>query len=69
MKRKMVKKPEAKEIVDEEEKVDEMQDPNTGVVGDDSMIHDYLDEGGYDSNYEEDDTDSVNEEFLTDGKN
>jgi hypothetical protein len=32
------------EVVDEEEKVDEMQDPNTGVVGDDSMIHDYLDE-------------------------
>ena len=50
------------EVVDEEEKVDEMQDPNTGVVGDDSMIHDYLDEGGYDSNYEEDD--SMNEEFL-----
>ena len=49
-----------KEVVDEEEKVDEMQDPNTGVVGDDSMIHDYLDEGGYDSNYEEDD--SVKEE-------
>ena len=48
------------EMVDEEEKVDEMQDPNTGVVGDDSMIHDYLDEGGYDSNYEEDD--SVKEE-------
>ena len=50
----------APKMVDEEEKVDEMQDPNTGVVGDDSMIHDYLDEGGYDSNYEEDD---VNEEF------
>ena len=33
-----------KEMVDEEEKMDEMQDPNTGVVGDDSMIHDYLDE-------------------------
>ena len=49
-----------KEVVDEEEKVDEMQDPNTGVVGDNSMIHDYLDEGGYDSNYEEDD--SVKEE-------
>ena len=49
-----------KEVVDEEEKVDEMQDPNTGVVGDDSMIHGYLDEGGYDSNYEEDD--SVKEE-------
>jgi hypothetical protein len=54
-----------KEMVDEEEKVDEMQDPNTGVVGDDSMIHDYLDEGGYDSNYEEDDSvkEETNEEF------
>jgi len=50
------------EVVDEEEKVDEMQDPNTGVVGDDSMIHDYLDEGGYDSNYEEDDVKEEKEE-------
>ena len=55
----------APKIVDEEEKVDEMQDPNTGVVGDDSMIHDYLDEGGYDSNYEEDDVkEETNEEYL-----
>ena len=53
----------APKMVDEEEKVDEMQDPNTGVVGDDSMIHDYLDEGGYDSNYEEDDIkEETNEE-------
>jgi len=57
-----------KEIVDEEEKVDEMQDPNTGVVGDDSMIHDYLDEGDKEldeahCNTEEDDVrEETNEE-------
>ena len=50
------KKPEAKEIVDEEEKVDETYSAST-YEEDDSVS-----EGGYDSNYEEDD--SVNEEFL-----
>jgi hypothetical protein len=58
----------APKIVDEEEKVDEMQDPNTGVVGDDSMIHDYLDEGDKEldeahCNTEEDDVrEETNEE-------
>ena len=56
------------EVVDEEEKVDEDNNPgeDTGVVHPDSMGN-YLDEGGYDSNYEEDDVkeekEETNEEF------
>jgi|TARA_R110000851_G_C12893916_1_gene547436 hypothetical protein len=52
------------EVVDEEEKVDEGNNPgeDTGVVHPDSMGN-YLDEGGYDSNYEEDDIkEETNEE-------
>ena len=51
---------------EDDSKVDEMKDPNTGVVGDDSIIHDYLNEKDKEldeahCNTEEDD---VNEEFL-----
>jgi len=53
------KKPEAKEIVDEDkEDMDETYNAST-YEEDDSVS-----EGGYDSNYEEDDTDSMNEEYL-----
>ena len=53
------------EVVDEEEKVDEGNNPgeDTGVVHPDSMGN-YLDEGGYDSNYEEDDTTSIKEATI-----
>ena len=49
---------------EDDSKVDEMKDPNTGVVGDDSIIHDYLNEKDKEldeahCNTEEDD---VNEE-------
>ena len=50
------KKPEAKEIVDEEEKVDETYGSTT-YEEDDSVK-----EGGYDSNYEEDDVKEEKEE-------
>jgi hypothetical protein len=52
-----------KEVVKEEDPVDEGNNPgeDTGVVHPDSMGN-YLDEGGYDSNYEEDDVKEEKEE-------
>ena len=52
------------EVVDEEEKVDEGNNPgeDTGVEDLSGVLGSYLDEGGYDSNYEEDDVKEEKEE-------